>query len=480
MWFSYLLLFFHKVLNFSNSMAGYVMLTGQIADGIATPLVGYESDRRGNLCNYGRRKTWHLIGTISVALSFPPLFMRCIGCTDGTSEYAQFVYYAPLVIIFQCGWAATQINHLALLPELARDSAEKVNLNALRYGFTVLSNIFVYCVTWIVFDVSASGTDQLGPEDISEFRNIVLVIVGVGCLFSLTFHLGVKECDIKQRFNTSASSVDSESSQSSLVECANENADYDEKTPLVRRESDFYSVPMMRWTDWFKRPEFYQMALLYMCTRLVVNMSQVYIPMYLTDTLNLSKHYIAMVPLVVYVCGFFGAVLTKPISKFLRNEAIYLIGAFLVLVSCTWAHFLDADAEETKRYVFGLAAILGVGTTIILVMCLSMLSEMVGRNTETGAFVYGAMSLTDKISNGIAIAIIQNLNPCICNCPRCGQFFRIVMGWVIDAIMLVAIVALCLFAFSMRRKEMREGCETSVVKADDALCDDLASDGINA
>lgn len=32
---------------------------------------------------------------------------------------------------------------------------------------------------------------------------------------------------------------------------------------------------------------------------------------------------------------------------------------------------------------------------------------------ETGAFVYGAMSLTDKISNGIAIAVIQNLNPCM-------------------------------------------------------------------
>lgn len=58
--------------------------------------------------------------------------MRCIGCSEDTPEYGQFVYYVPLVIIFQCGWAATQINHLALLPELARDSAEKINLNAIR------------------------------------------------------------------------------------------------------------------------------------------------------------------------------------------------------------------------------------------------------------------------------------------------------------------------------------------------------------
>ena len=31
---------------------------------------------------------------------------------------------------------------------------------------------------------------------------------------------------------------------------------------------------------------------------------------------------------------------------------------------------------------------------------------------ESGAFVYGAMSFTDKLSNGAAIALIQQLHPC--------------------------------------------------------------------
>ena len=30
----------------------------------------------------------------------------------------------------------------------------------------------------------------------------------------------------------------------------------------------------------------------------------------------------------------------------------------------------------------------------------------------SGAFVYGLMSFTDKISNGIAVAVIQALHPC--------------------------------------------------------------------
>ena len=31
---------------------------------------------------------------------------------------------------------------------------------------------------------------------------------------------------------------------------------------------------------------------------------------------------------------------------------------------------------------------------------------------ETGAFVYGAMSFVDKISNGLAVQLIQMFHPC--------------------------------------------------------------------
>ncbi len=62
MWFSYLLVFFHSIVNFSNVMAGYVMLVGQVADAIFTPFIGYESDRINGCFNYGKRKSWHLLG----------------------------------------------------------------------------------------------------------------------------------------------------------------------------------------------------------------------------------------------------------------------------------------------------------------------------------------------------------------------------------------------------------------------------------
>lgn len=67
MWFTYTLIFFSKVLLFSEALSGAVVLVGQVADGLATPFVGYFSDRGDDFwfCKYGRRKTWHLLGNLS-------------------------------------------------------------------------------------------------------------------------------------------------------------------------------------------------------------------------------------------------------------------------------------------------------------------------------------------------------------------------------------------------------------------------------
>lgn len=66
LWFTYFLVFFHLVLEFSASQAGYLMLIGQIVDALATPFIGYHSDHTNNFLSakYGRRKLWHLFGKL--------------------------------------------------------------------------------------------------------------------------------------------------------------------------------------------------------------------------------------------------------------------------------------------------------------------------------------------------------------------------------------------------------------------------------
>ncbi len=133
MWFTYLVLFYHKVVLLGNTYAGLLILIGQVADALATPVIGFLCDTNCDvaLCRYGRRKLWHILGTTMVAVSLFFFWHTCLGC-ENSALAVKMVYFSIFIIIFQVGWASVQISHLSLIPELASDENERVGLNAIR------------------------------------------------------------------------------------------------------------------------------------------------------------------------------------------------------------------------------------------------------------------------------------------------------------------------------------------------------------
>ncbi|KAM9469683.1 major facilitator superfamily domain-containing protein 12-like isoform 3-T4 [Clarias gariepinus] len=426
MWFTYLLVYYHSVLGFQNSYAGVLLLVGQVADGVCTPLIGYESDRTAGCWNYGKRKTWHLIGTFSVVISFPFIFNQCMGCSEYTPQWASLIYFIPFIIIFQFGWAATQISHLSLIPELVTTESAKVELTAYRYAFTVIANITVYAVAWLLFHFQSnedpSLTDNLGPVDIPIFRNLSLIVWAIGMFFSLLFHLGTRE------------------TRRGEDEDKEEEGD-GERTPLLTRSTLDSPSVALQWKHWLKEPSFYQVAVLYMCTRLIVNLSQTYISMYLTNTLLLPKKYIATIPLVMYLSGFVSSLIMKPFNKLIGKSMVYFVGLVLIMVFSYWA-LMDTHMGDG---VYGAAVLLGAGSATILVMSLSMTADLIADQTQSGAFVYGAMSFTDKVANGVGVIIIQTLHPCHTQtcCPACVWYYHYVMVIVTGGVAVVAALSLC-------------------------------------
>lgn len=53
--------------------------------------------------------------------------------------------------------------------------------------------------------------------------------------------------------------------------------------------------------------------------------------------------------------------------------------------------------------------ITGCASAVILVTSVGITTDLIGNNTNNGAFVYGIMSFGDKVANGIVVFIIQNL-----------------------------------------------------------------------
>ncbi|XP_029004273.1 major facilitator superfamily domain-containing protein 12 [Betta splendens] len=420
MWFTYLLVYLQSVLGVRSTDAGVLLLIGQIADGVCTPLIGYKSDGTSGARRHGKRKTWHLLGTVCVLVSFPFIFNPCLPCSGASPPWAQLAYFSPFVVVFQCGWAATQISHLSLIPELVSSESAKVELTAYRYAFTVVANITVYTLAWLLFHFQAQHSAEpsqaagLGPVDIPLFRTLALVVLGIGALFSVIFHVGTKE--------------EASASEHRLI------------APSRSREQ--LQRPVIYWKQWLREASFYQVAFLYMCTRLIVNLSQTYISVYLTASLMLPKNFIAIIPVVMYVSSFVCSLVMQPASKRIGISITYLFGLLLVLTFATWV-FLEENMGA--KSIYGAAVLLGAGSATILVMSLSMTAKLIGEQTQSGAFVYGSMSFTDKVANGVGVIVIQSIRPCssqLC-CQECVWFYRDVMVTVTGGVAVAA--AFCLF-----------------------------------
>ncbi|EDV21100.1 uncharacterized protein TRIADDRAFT_30948 [Trichoplax adhaerens] len=422
MWFSYLLVYMHSVIGFSHIHAGILMLIGQVADGICTPIIGYESDRTADKCYYGRRKSWHLLGVCCVIVSYAFVFNKCFVCSAVTA-WPLLIYYTPFVILFQFGWAATQISHLSLIPELTDDENERVGLNAIRYAFTVISNIYVYLVAFMLLRFHGGKyriptlTISVGNKRLKVvytlFNYLVGSVLGIGLIAAIIFHVGTKE---KRQHE---------------INCRTTQERYKKKT----------------WIDWLKSSLFYRVAVLYMCSRLIVNITQVYIPLYVIKTLHLHKMHIALVPLTVYVSGFLVSLVLKPINYHLGRKITFFLALVMCGGFCCCIYLLPASHAYV---VYAGATMLGVGGTSLLVTVLSMTADLISKNVESGAFVYGAMSFTDKLSNGIAVIIIQSIHPCahIDNCANSAAYYRSVLTYVPGGAAAVAFLCLCTMMYT--------------------------------
>ncbi|GIY07807.1 hypothetical protein CDAR_544612 [Caerostris darwini] len=420
MWFSYLIVYLQLVLGFDSNYAGLVLLIGQVADALATPLLGYEasSNKETGICKrYGKRKFLHLIGTICVVLSFPFIFSVCPGC-ESASQFALTTMLIPLVIIFQVGWAAVQVSHLSLIPAITPHESERDFLNVLRYAVNIISDIGTYAIVWCVFDLTRKPTGNhhtITGDYANKFMEITLIIVGVGTFFSIIFHIGVKEV-VSKPLSSTDSSIESESSTS---------------FPLF---SDNLS-----WKGWLKESHFYQVGILYMCTRLFQNMSLVFMPLYLQESLKANDDFIAKIPLVMNVSGFVVSCTLPQLFKVFSKKVTFLGGASCGIGACVWITMGHGTAYCTQG-VYGVGVLMGAASSTLVICALSFIHDLIGTSVESAAFVYGAMSFWDKIANGIVGMIIQHTHAVIC--INCDWFYKNVMSYGVGGVGIVASIVI--------------------------------------
>lgn len=136
--FSFRLVLFMNVLGLSAENAGWLVLQKQLVHVVMAPVCAVLVDRVYIPLvsrKYGRKKSWHLIGTFLQTV-FIPLFFAAhylIQNDNGQTEQMMLIYFGILNVILGFGDSMLDISHLSLISVVAKDQIEAVELSALRF-----------------------------------------------------------------------------------------------------------------------------------------------------------------------------------------------------------------------------------------------------------------------------------------------------------------------------------------------------------
>jgi len=434
-WFFFLSYYLIQILQIKEDDAADIILAGQIADAIATPIVGILSDKTNT--RFGKRTPWYFGGTILVSISFTLIFFSLLA--EDATPVQKLIYYSIFASLFNIGWASVQVSHMALLPLITLSKKKKDYMTRIRTGFTFLAQTLTLLLSFIFF--------KLISNKILQYKVLAGSSVFLGLVFSIIFMVLCKEnilsknipiyyeniknviieSNNKSKNNSNTENNDSNNSNNNN---SNNNKSEDIKENLLskndQKTNNNYNIQIssemeqsntqpledITWSYWMKRPDFYYYIVVYMFVRLSINITSTIIPFFMEIVLNYEKTSEGGTPYQITIClliSTLGSIFNSLfLQKFIesrsnsQNKRILLIfiATVFVGVGCIPLFFLTTEIAYLI-YLFGF--IWGIGFSQGLSCVSSLINDVVGSKGNKGAFVYGAFSFADKLSCGIVL-----------------------------------------------------------------------------
>ena len=430
-WFFLLSYYLIQIIQIDKHDASYIILAGQIADAIATPIIGILSDKTET--RYGKRTPWYFSGTILVAVSFTLIFFSLL--PDDAGPTAKLIYYSIFASLFNIGWASVQVSHMALLPSITLNKNRKDFMTRIRTGFTFLAQTLTLLLSVIFF--------KLISNKIMQYKVLAGASIILGILFSVVFLILCKEHVLSKNIplyyeniknvinesnnkskNSNNENFNSENSASAdnlkinLLEGNFSNrliTNSDRENIQISSEIEISKTNVgekINWIYWMKKPDFYYYIIVYMFVRLSINITSTIIPFYMELVLGYPKTADGGTPYEITVCllistlgSIFNSMFLQKFIEAISNTGskrivLIIIANVFVALGCIPLYFLS----DTFAYpIYFLGFIWGIGFSQGLSCVSSLINDVVGSKGNKGAFVYGAFSFADKLSCGIVL-----------------------------------------------------------------------------
>ena len=133
---SFAISFLMKVAELPPSQAGIALLIAQLTDALSSPINGHLGDKVNIpfvTKKMGRRKSWHFVGTMMMAIGLPLLFNRCLLCIQyREANWLPLTYYGCVSFVVCIAYNMIEINHLSIISSVTDTVREATALNAVR------------------------------------------------------------------------------------------------------------------------------------------------------------------------------------------------------------------------------------------------------------------------------------------------------------------------------------------------------------
>ncbi len=148
---------------------GIAMLGGRIFDALTDSLVGHWSDRTRT--RWGRRTPFIVVASLPLFIFFVLIWMP----PSGEVSILNFVWAACIISLFFFFFTCVIVPYLALLPEIAKGSRERINLSALQGLFAIVG----------------LGIGMVGSSFLISWKGFRWMSVIVGLVALISFYLPV-------------------------------------------------------------------------------------------------------------------------------------------------------------------------------------------------------------------------------------------------------------------------------------------------
>jgi Na+/melibiose symporter-like transporter len=310
-------------------------------------------------------------------------------------------YFVILPAMFNTGWAAVQIATMALVVSVTLSQGRRDTLVSLRNGFTYIANLLALVVA-IIFILTIDN-------QIWTFRLLAWTLTIIGFPLSIYFIISIPEV----RLAKEAISCDKDY-RKVLGKTSKPLSDDKAEPKEDDNEEEEENEDAKTWNQWLTSGVFYVHAVVYTFSRMAVNVTMTLTPFYLIHVLDFSNDpkkpvapQIATVPLCSYACSmiFTLFIYSRMINAFGNRLYPLAIGTSITILSSIPFIFMR---PSFSWLVYIAASFQGVGLAIMLNIATSLISDVIGNDDKSSAFVYGTYSLFDKFVNGALLVIIGN------------------------------------------------------------------------